>query len=288
MTQELEVKVQSPPSAAPEEPKPEIKMNKQTDKRPRMLCTVCMNKDSLAVRYYTNRKRKDGQIIRTMDYEHREEPPISQYNYPGRQTVYRYRRCYAGRVMTFDQAIEPTTKTTTGHKDVEILTKQGTILVAKQNEKKQKKSKLKTNSKSKQKISVKSERKHQEELIEQIKANWLKRWKRLTSRQEIEKTKLIDELALELKKNLVPTNSICNKIVKMCKGIISPTWIRKNLGDEYKSEYRVININRRWFSNTSVTKPEEFQVEYLPKYNKKFLCSIIEFLVRTYAPEIGK
>jgi hypothetical protein len=223
-----------------------------------------------------------------MDYEHREEPPISQYNYPGRQTVYRYRRCYAGRVMTFDQAIEPTTKTTTGHKDVEILTKQGTILVAKQNEKKQKKSKLKTNSKSKQKISVKSERKHQEELIEQIKANWLKRWKRLTSRQEIEKTKLIDELALELKKNLVPTNSICNKIVKMCKGIISPTWIRQNLGDEYKDHNQQGRANKRFTGNTSVADPAQFKLEYLMKYDKKMLCSIIEFLVKNYAPEIGK
>src|SRR5580765_3905317 len=129
MTQELESPIVPPIST---EPKPETP--KHADKRPRMLCTVCMNKDSLAVRYYVNTKLKNGKIIRTMEYEHRDEPPIKEYNYKGK-IVKSYRRCHAGRVMTLDEATEPTTK------DVEIPTKSGTVLIAKQTEKKKTKAK---------------------------------------------------------------------------------------------------------------------------------------------------
>lgn len=281
MTQALEE--QEPIKALPViEEKKETLIDPKTlvGKAPRMLCTVCRKPDSLAVRYYTETKRKDGTIVRRMRYEHRDEPPVKEYIYKGKK-MNRYRTCHAGIVKTLEQALEPTSE----YREQEITTKSG-VLIAKT--KRIEKKKSKTKSKVKQKTSIKSERKQQEEVIQQIHANWMKKWRRLASKQEAEKTKLIEELALEYKKNLVPTNSICNKIVKMCKGIISPDWIRKNLSEEYKNATKIGNAKSRLFRNTNIANPAEFKLEYLSKYNKKLLCSIIEFLVRNYAPDIGK
>jgi hypothetical protein len=56
--------------------------------RQRIACTIC---GKPAVRYYQVKQRK-------VEYEHRDEPPISEYHYRGK--VYkRYRRCYGGSIV---------------------------------------------------------------------------------------------------------------------------------------------------------------------------------------------
>ena len=67
----------------------EVEKKKRTGKepKPRIACSIC---GKPAIRYVN---RKKG----TVEYEHRDDPPILEFLYRGHM-MKRYRRCYAGRI----------------------------------------------------------------------------------------------------------------------------------------------------------------------------------------------
>jgi hypothetical protein len=72
------------------------KESKQS-KRRRIICTVCLKPG--AVRYINPKTN-------VALYEHRDEPPIGEYHY-GTKTVFKYRRCFGGRMFdNLEQFVE--------------------------------------------------------------------------------------------------------------------------------------------------------------------------------------
>jgi hypothetical protein len=94
MTDAIPALTTDTPDTVPSAPSPK----KRWTKGKRVTCPICMKP---AVAYYA--KRKSGSVKIT--YEHRDEPPVREFIYRGRQ-YFRHRRCNGGTVKADAQLPE--------------------------------------------------------------------------------------------------------------------------------------------------------------------------------------